>query len=173
MIGVAGTGKSNLVKEMRRRGLNAVDVDKGLATFVDEDGDDVRYNPDGGARWWRSHYYVLKPGKLERLVEGSESVYVVGDVGGQPGKGNGLLDVAPLFDRVCYLRAPPRLIRERLARRTDNPFGKNPEEVDGTMKRKARMDRIARKMGFGIVDASLPTEQIIRFIVSLGTKGRT
>ena len=173
VIGVAGTGKSHLVKEMKRRGLNAVDVDRGLATFVDGDGNEVRYDPDGGAIWWRSHFYVLKPGKLKRLVEGSESIYIFGDVGGQPGKGNGHLDVVALFDRVCYLHAPPRLIRERLARRTDNPFGQNPQEVDGTMRHKDRMDRVARKLKFELLDASLPAGELVRLILGSSIQGRT
>jgi hypothetical protein len=173
VIGVAGTGKSYLVKAMKRRGQNAVDADKGLATFTDKYGNEVRYNPKGGGRWWRSHYYVLKMEKLEKLFESSESIYLFGDVGGQPGKGNGLLDVAPLFDRVCYLRATPRLIRDRLARRRGNPFGKNPEEVERTMKHKAKMDWIARKSKFEVVDASLTAEKIIRLIMNPEIRNRS
>lgn len=172
VIGVAGTGKSHIVREMKRRRLNAVDVDKGLTVFVDEGGKESEYDPDGGAKWWRSHYYVLKPGKLEKLLKRSVSIYVFGDVGGRRGKGNGLLDVAHLFDRVCYMRAPPWLIRERLARRTDNVFGKSPDEVEGTMRHKAKMDRIARKMRFEVVDASWPAEEIIRIVTGPGTQSR-
>jgi shikimate kinase len=171
VIGVAGTGKSFLVKEMTRKGFDAVDLDIGFTAFVNKKGIEVDYNPKGGSDWWKSHYYVLKLGKLERLIERRKSIFVFGDVGGQPGRSNGLLDVTQLFDRVCYLRAPPATIRERLAKRTDNPFGKNPEEIKGTMRHKARMDRIARKLKFEIVDVSLGTEGVIQSIVGMGYQG--
>jgi dephospho-CoA kinase len=166
VIGVAGTGKSFIVKEMRRRGFNAVDADKGLATFVDDEGKEVEYNPKGGTKWWASHYYVLKRDELERLLRESASVYLFGNIGGRPGEGNGLLDVAYLFDRVCYLKAPAKLIRRRLAARTDNPFGKNPEEVKGTMEHKTRMDEEAMKRKFKIVDATLPIDDIVKIVAS-------
>lgn len=164
VIGVAGTGKSYLVEKMKRSKLNAVDADDGLATFVDKAGKEVEYDPDGGAKWWRSHYYVLKPGKLEQLLRRSKTVYLFGDVGGQLGHKNGLLDVAYLFDRVYYLRAPMRLIEERLVSRTNNPFGKNEKERKGMAKHKDKLDRIARQRKFKVVDATLPVERIIEIL---------
>jgi shikimate kinase len=164
VIGVAGTGKSYLVKKMKRLNLNAVDVDHGLATFVDENGNEVEYNPNGGAKWWKSHYYVLKPRRLEALLDRSKALYLFGDVGGQTGWKNGLLDDAHLFDRVYYLHAPLGLIKQRLAKRTDNPFGKNPEEIEGVAKHKAKLDRIAKTRNLMVIDATLPTEKIIEIL---------
>ena len=89
VIGVGGTGKSYLVEKMKQSRLNAVDVDDGFATFVNSAGIETEYDQDGGANWWRSHYYILKPGRLERLLSRNERVYLFGDVGGQPGKKNG------------------------------------------------------------------------------------
>lgn len=172
VLGVAGTGKSYLVKEMKSRGMNAIDADDGLATFVDRNGNEVEYNSREGAEWWSSHYYVLKLTKLKRLLGANKSIYVFGDVGGQPGKRNGLLDVIHLFDRVCYMRAPTSLIRKRLAERRDNPFGKNPDEVAGTLKHKSRMDEAARRMKFEAIDATMPTDEIIKVLVGSGVKSR-
>jgi shikimate kinase len=169
VIGVAGTGKSYLVQEMRRRGLNAFDADEGFATFIDANGTEVEYDSDGGAEWWKSHHYVLKPEALEKLFNSDKTAFLFGDVGGQPGKGNGLFDVARRFDRVCYLSAPVELIRERLLNRADNPFGKNLDEVEGTVKHKVTTDEIARKRGFEIIDATLLTEEIIEILI--GSKG--
>ena len=165
MIGVAGTGKSHLVEKMKSMKLNAVDTDDGLATFVDAAGIEVEYDPSGGSKWWRSHYYVLKPGKLEKLLKKSKTLYLFGDVGGQPGHNNGLLDVVSLFDRVFYLHAPIHLIRERLASRTDNPFGKNPDEIKGVAKHKEKLDRIAWRRKFEIVDATLPIGRIVNILI--------
>jgi shikimate kinase len=165
VLGVAGTGKSYLVKEMKRRGLNAVDVDRGLATFTDADGNEVQYNRAGGAEWWDSHFYVLKLETLGRLLRKSDSIYLFGNVGGQPGKMNGLVDVAHLFDRVCYLDAPMSVIRERLSLRKDNPFGKNPEEVELLVKYRAKIGKEAKRRKFEIIDATLPVEEIIKTLV--------
>jgi len=164
VIGVAGTGKTYLVTKMKRLKLNAVDADDGLATFVDADGNETEYDSNGGAKWWKSHYYVLRLGKLERLLKKHKTIYLFGDVGGQPGKKNGLVDVAQLFDRVCYLRAPMTLTQQRLAQRTNNPFGKNPDEIKGVRKHKEKMDRIAKKMKFEVIDATLPADRIVEIL---------
>lgn len=153
---------------MKRRGMNAVDADESLATFVDEGGRESQYDSAGGSRWWGSHSYVLRPGKLEGLLEESDSIFVFGDVGGRPGNGDGLLDKAHLFDRVCFLDAPDRVIRDRLASRDDNPFGKNPEEVEVTLGRNREMREMARSRKFQMVDATLSAEEIIKAIVGTG-----
>jgi dephospho-CoA kinase len=168
VIGVAGTGKSFIVKEMRRRGFNAVDADEALATFVDEEGKEVDYDPKGGASWWASHFYVLKRRELESLLRRNDPVYLFGNVGGQPGRKNGLSDIAHLFDRVCYLKAPEAVIKRRLASRGDNPFGKNPEELELTMMHEARLAREAKKRKFEIVDATLPIDDIIKIVAGKG-----
>ena len=161
MIGVAGTGKTFLVEKMKGMKLNAIDADDDLAT-LDADGNELKYDVNGGAKWWKSHYYVLRLDKLEKLLRKCKTLYLFGDVGGRPGKKNGLVDVAQLFDRVCYLQAPMALTRLRLAQRTNNPFGKNPGEVEGVRKHKGKMDRIAKKMGFEVINATLPADKIIK-----------
>jgi shikimate kinase len=173
VIGVAGTGKSYIVKEMNRRGLDAVDIDEGLATFVDEEGNEAQYDSVGRAKWWRTHYYVLKLGKLDGLLCENKSIYVFGSVGGKPGKGDGLLDVTHRFDRVYYLYAPMNVIRKRLALRKDNPFGKNPEEFGLLVKYKARLDKEARRMKFEVIDATLPLDEIIKTLVGTDVSSRT
>jgi hypothetical protein len=132
---------------------------------VNADGREVGYDPGGGAQWWRSHHYILKPVALERLFSSEKTVFLFGDVGGRPGKKNGLLDVAHRFGRVYYLLAPTESIRERLSNWTDNTFGKNLDEVEGTMKHKMRMDKIAQERGFKTIDAALPTDKIIKIII--------
>ena len=42
--------------------------------------------------------------------------------------------------------------------------GKNPDEVNGAMKQKAKLDEIARQMKLEIVDAELPVEEIIEIL---------
>jgi thymidylate kinase len=81
--------------------------------------------------------------------------------------------VAHLFDRVCYLKAPAELIRRRLATRTDNPFGKNPEEVELLAKHKARMDMESRRMKFEVIDATKPLDEIIEGLVGSDVGSRT
>ena len=168
IIGVAGTGKSYLVNKLREKGINVVDADSniGLAKFVNSKGNEVRYNPNGGNKWWSTHFHVLNIRILKKLLKENKILYLFGHVGGQSGKGNGIFDVINLFDKVFYLSAPKRLIANRIKIRTDNPFGKHPEELKGVLYSKDKEDKMARILGLQFIDATLPTEKIIRIIMS-------
>jgi shikimate kinase len=168
IIGIAGSGKSYLVEKLKEKGVNAVDVDSsnGLVKFVDEQGNRVEYDRNGGTKWWANHYYVLDVELLKKLLKETKTVYIFGHVGGQPGKGNGFFDVINLFDKVYYLKAPKELLANRLKNRTNNIFGKHPEEVQGLLEYKDSMDEKARKLGIQFIDVMLPVEKIIEMILS-------
>jgi AAA domain len=107
VTGVSATGKSSLVKELRRRGYTAFDAD--------DDGFTAPL-PDG--IWgWRTD--LIR--SLFDQCGYDQLVFFAGCSDGQ---------VALAFDFKVLLTAPVEMILDRLRLRTTNPFGKTQAERD-------------------------------------------
>ena len=106
LTGMSGTGKSTLVTMLNERGIPAVDTDDGYVDVLE----------DGTQRWRIPQVRaLLDPPRATPLV-----------VAGCEENMGELLDA---FDRVVLLSVPPDVLRARLAERTTNPFGKQPDEL--------------------------------------------
>jgi shikimate kinase len=101
LTGMSGTGKSSVVRELRRRGFNAYDAD-----------DDGYTEPDADGVWrWRTR-------EVAELLAGSDDDVLFFA---------GCSDEQAQFhwDLEVLLTAPEGVILARLASRTTNPFGKS------------------------------------------------
>ena len=171
VMGMPGSGKSHIAQAMKVRGYNAIDVDTDepyLAKIIDDKGEQVAYDPDGGEEWWKTHFYVYRVELLKETLRNSTELYLFGNVGGEPGKDNDNFGVARLFDKVCYLDAPSDMLITRLKSRDNNPFGKNSWEQEKMPEWKAEMEITVHRRGFEVIDATQPLDEIIRQIVSNG-----
>ena len=161
IIGVAGTGKSYLANRLRKRCVAVFDEGSasGLTKIVDGTGRKAKYCVSKD--FWKTHFQVLDTGFLKKILKENETIYVLGDAGGKPGRKNGSLDVTGMFDRVYYLYAPKELIRKRLQSRTSKRFGKDENELKGVFGHKRMLDKRARELGIRFIDAALPGKEII------------
>jgi len=121
LTGMSGTGKSAVIRELAVRGHAAVDLDDGAwSAWVDAEGDPTGARP--GKDWlWRED-------RVRDLLaaDGPGTLFVAGCA---PNMGAFLRR----FDHVVLLTAPVGVMLARLASRTDNPYGKRPEEVAGVL----------------------------------------
>ena len=72
----------------------------------------------------------------------------------------------PLFDDIVLLSVPPELTIERLARRTNNPYGKRPEEAAEVLAYKATVEPLLRKSATIEIDASRPLSEVVEALIS-------
>ena len=68
-------------------------------------------------------------------------------------------DVRDLFDLVVCLVADNETLRERLATRTTNAFGKHPEEMAAALGSK-RVSPAYRRLGATIIDGGRPPAEV-------------
>lgn len=109
VTGMSGTGKTTLLEELGRRGHRVVDTDDG----------DWHEVVDGERLWREERISAL----LDSVGDDSpELLFVQGTVRNQ-GR------FRDRFDRVVLLSAPREVVVERLATRTNNPFGKDPAQL--------------------------------------------
>jgi shikimate kinase len=108
---MSGTGKTTVVRALRSRGVQAIDMDEPGWSFHDE---------RGHQRW--------QVERLARVLEGGSGDAIV-----VSGCSEDQATLRPLFTHVVLLSAPAEVIEGRIARRTDNPYGKDPAELAQVM----------------------------------------
>ena len=100
VTGMSGAGKSTLLTELARRGRHTLDTDYGGWVRSDGTWDELR---------------------MEELLATRRDVVVSGTVENQ-GR------FYDRFDHVVLLSAPVEVLIERVARRSNNPYGRTPEQ---------------------------------------------
>jgi dephospho-CoA kinase len=134
---MSGTGKSTVLAELERRGHRIVDTDVG--GWVDESGPE---------RLWREE-------RIAALLDGHAdgALFVAGTVANQ-GR------FYPRFDAVVLLRAPADVLLERIATRTNNPFGKSEAERAAILRDLAEVEPLLRAGATAEIDTRAPVESV-------------
>jgi dephospho-CoA kinase len=121
LTGMSGTGKSTLIRELRRRGFVAYDAD-----------DDGFSEPRESGRWgWRRE---LVTDLLDRHTEGL--LFFAGCSEEQA-------DLP--FDHTVLLTAPEAVLLSRLRARTDNAYGSTTRELAQILDDRAEIEPLLRR----------------------------
>lgn len=144
--GLPGTGKTTVCKELQSRGLHAIDADSAFG-FQDK------------GRW------LWNEDELLRIVDDAtiESLFICGSASNRDAFIN-------KFDKVFILYVDDKTLANRLASRTNNNFGKNPEIAarqielnQGVKAYSVRRERI-------VINAARPISEVVDEIVALSKK---
>lgn len=144
LTGMSATGKSTLVAEFVDRGYRGVDTDDGWCE------PDV----DGRQRWNEERMQAL-------LAEEGDGVLFVAGCEENQAKFH------PQFDHVVLLSAPEAVLLERLAKRTNNPYGKTPEDIERVLGDLATVEPLLRRIADAEVDTSRPLSEVADAVLAL------
>jgi shikimate kinase len=145
LTGMSGTGKSSLVRELRRRSFRAVDMDEPGGCVADAEG-----NPLWCEDRVRDLLAAEDPGPL----------FVAGCAENQ-------VKFYPQFTYIVLLTAPADVIRERLAARTNNPYGKRPEELAEVLHYLEAVEPLLRRRATHEIETTVPLDQVLARVLSL------
>jgi shikimate kinase len=149
LTGMSGTGKSTLIHELSARGYKAIDTDS------DEWSEWVTV-PGEAPDWiWRAD-------RIERLLT-TEDAAVLFVSGCKSNQGRFYAQ----FDHIVLLSAPTHVIVERLATRTNNPYGKHPDELAAVLGYLETVEPLLRRSASLEIDTSVPLAQVIETILAL------
>ena len=127
LTGMSGTGKSTVIRELARLGHKAIDLDEpGWSELANVAGQTETSAFGAGRDWiWREEC-------IQDLlsVEDADVLFLSGCAPNQ-------VKFYAQFDHIVLLSAPVPLMIERLATRTTNPYGKQPNEVAMVLQHKA------------------------------------
>ena len=144
VTGMSGTGKTAALAELARRGHAVCDTDLGGYSV------DVPSTGDGGVeRLWREE-------RIEALLDAHAGglLFLGGCVANQ-GR------FAARFDAVVLLSAPARVMLDRVARRADNPFGRERAERRRILDDLATVEPLLRARASAEIDTRAPLAQVV------------
>ena len=165
VTGNSGTGKSTVRAELARRGHLSFDTDEdGITVWRDRaTGQEVAYpgdahHPDD---WLEHHGWMIDRLRVEDLARLARDrlVFLCGSVENEN-------DVWDLFDIVVCLILDEPTLRERIATRTTNPFGKKPVELQAILHWNPTMEATYRQSGAFVVNADQPLDAVVDEILA-------
>ena len=156
LTGMSGVGKSTVIEELAARGYKAIDTDYGgLSELVSVEIDEPT-GLESGQDW------VWREDRIHDLLC-TEDADVVFLSGCSPNQGQ----FYPRFDHVVLLTAPAPVIVERLATRTNNPYGKRPEEVARVLDLLQTIEPLLRRGAGHVIDTTAPLGQVVETVLRL------
>jgi dephospho-CoA kinase len=144
LTGMSGTGKSAVVRALSARGYKAVDTDDGWCQPA----------PDGRQMWRADAIKALL------ATEDADILFVAGCEENQ-------VQFHPQFDHIILLSAPMETLVERLASRTSNSFGKEPEQLGRILDDLQTVEPLLRRAADHEVLTTVPLTDVVTTILRL------
>jgi shikimate kinase len=145
LTGMSGTGKSTVIRELTARGYRAVDADYDGWSETGPDGD-----------------WVWREDRIQRLLS-----IEAGDVLFLSGCATNQVKFYPQFDHIVLLSAPAAVIVDRLATRTNNPYGRHPDELALVLHHLQTVEPLLRRSAGHEVDTSAPLDEVVATVLRL------
>jgi shikimate kinase len=139
VTGMSGAGKSTLLDEMSRRGYEVIDTDYDGWTL-----------PDG--TWAEPRMAALLAGRGEVVVSGTVS---------NQGR------FYDRFDHVVLLSAPLGVLLDRVAKRSNNPYGKTMEHQEEIERYVGEVEPLLRRSATVELDGRRPVGELADIVAQL------
>ncbi len=144
LTGMSGTGKSSVIQALRKRGHRAIDMDEPGWSEPDD---------DGNQQWCESH--------LQEALDaaGDDTLFISGCAENQ-GK------FYPQLTDIILLSAPAEVLAERLRTRTNNSYGKRPEELDEVLYYLDTVEPLLRRGATCEIKTTIPLNQVVEEVLA-------
>lgn len=155
---MSGTGKSTVAGELAARGYKAVDVDcDAFSEWVEVSGDSSPGTPVEPGRDW-----VWREDRVQDLLatEDAEVLFLSGCA-------ENMGKFLPQFEHVVLLSAPADVIARRLATRTTNAYGKQPDEVARVLDLVETVEPLLRKAADHEIDTRADLDDVVANVLQL------
>jgi len=165
ITGNSGAGKSSVRNELQKRGYEAHDTDEGgITSWRHKVTDEAVIRPtdtkDRTKEWYEEHDWKMSRPKVQELASKAKNKTIF--LCGSTSNAGEMLD---LFGKIIFLEINKDTLRTRLINRTDNDFGKAPDELDNILGWHKSFEDEYRLYGATMVDAARPLSVVVDNIV--------
>ena len=161
ITGVAGSGKSSVARELRKRGYAAYDTEVGFSYHVNKKtGEKAAYPAHPTLEWYEAHERVFDEKVLEDLFKkhAGEDLFICSIAANQK-------KYYPDFAKIFLLTADDDTLVKRIEQRTDNHFGKHPLELQRIIDRHQSFDDELKAAGAVVIDSTQPMDKVVEQIL--------
>jgi shikimate kinase len=165
ITGVAGTGKSTICQQLRQLGYTAYDADvdgfmgwQHIASGEWVCGYDM---PNYLSKsWFEEYQWALSRVRVEQaaLEAANKPVFICGTSANDE-------DVHDLLHHVMFLTLDEQILRQRLATRDTNSFGKTEDELNHVLRWIQPAEEYYRNFGAFMLNAAEPVEHVVSQIL--------
>jgi len=155
ITGIAGTGKSTIVKELKERGITSLDLHDIPGLFFwqkKENKQKVEYIPVESREWFDTVDRLCDTFRLKEILSQYESIVVAGTTSGSNQK-----EFLSLFDKVILLQSDPQTLLYRMQTRINKSgYGKTRAEQDDNIEWQKEFD--SQILSYGAISVSTDGE---------------
>ena len=159
ITGDAGSGKSTVAQVLARRGYRSYDTDNmpDVTRLEDSTGRPAEW-PEGPVDWSKYAWNWQEAG-LQKLLIGARTAFVAAIVSNQA-------RFYSLFEEIFVLVVDKGTLRHRLLSRTENDYGKHPDELAGILSYHPMLEReLLSAPGAVAIDATKPLDAVVHEII--------
>jgi len=143
LTGMSGTGKSTVICRLAELGYRAVDLDDPAWSEYDKGGD-----------------WVWREDRIQQLLDAND-----GDLLFVSGCATNQVKFRRYFDHIILLSAPREVLMERLRSRTNNPYGKTPEERAQVLGYLETVEPLLRRAAGHEIVTTIPLDEVVSTIL--------
>jgi len=165
VTGIAGAGKSEVFKELKKRGYEAHEGDDNLSSFYNNETGEVVERPQASSErtkeWRKHHTWMMSKDKLLELKDTAKEkpVFVCGVASNED-------EYIDVFDKVFALDIDTETMKHRINTRTSGDFGKSTHEMKTLLEWQETTADYYQKVGAHVIDATKPVTSVVDEIVS-------
>lgn len=145
ITGIAGTGKSTIIKALNERRIIAIDLHDIPDLFFwqnKETGEKIDYAPIQSLEWFNSIDRFCDIDMLNGILNQYDNVVVAGTTSGNQ------KDFLSLFDKIILLQCEPQILTQRLKIRTNkSEYGKTKAEQEDNIEWQKEFDPLLISQG--------------------------
>lgn len=166
LTGIAGTGKSTIIRALTERGITAIDLHDIPGLFFwqhKETGEKVPYSPVHSREWFDTVDRLCDIPKLKEILSEHETIVAAGTTSGSNQK-----EFLDLFDKVILLQAKPETLIHRMQTRTNKSgYGKTKAEQEDNIEWQKEFDPLLISLSAQPVSTEKTLDAVIAEIMML------
>ncbi len=166
ITGIAGTGKSTLVKALNERGVVAIDLHDVPDLFFwqnKETKEKIEYSPVHSREWFDTVDRLCDTNKLKEILSQYTDIVMAGTISGSNQK-----EFLSLFDKIILLQSNPETLVHRMKTRIDKSgYGKTKAEQEDNIEWQKEFDTQILSYGAIPINTEGKIDAVVQKIIKI------